>query len=146
MEWLQLNAVGQLDPGNYMSNRQADPKLSLLNLITGILQAYNPDIKTVAPASSSTSRKKIHLNIFAEPHIRFAAYNSTLEGPLTNDQTVYNIDHGDVKRIFFEMNAEVNLLPGDVLYLRYSFYGRSREFVNGKSFYTWAGVTVGIIP
>jgi hypothetical protein len=146
MEWLQLNAVGQVDLGNYMSNLVADAKLSFLNLITGIMQACNPDIKTVAPASSSTSRKKMHLKLFVEPHIRFAAYNATLEGLQTNDQSMYTIDHRDVKRILVELNAGDNLLPGDVLYLRYSFYGRGREFVNGKSFHTWTGVTVGMLP
>lgn len=146
VEWLQVNVVGKLDIGNYMTNLQAGTKLSFLNLNTGILQEYNPDIMTIAPASSSSLRKKIRLYLFAEPHIRFAAYNATLEGLLTNDHSVYTIDHGDVKRILFEINVGVNLLLGDVLYLRYSFYGRSREFTNGKSFHTWAGVTVGVSP
>ncbi|MEO5893685.1 MAG: lipid A-modifier LpxR family protein [Ferruginibacter sp.] len=145
-EWLQLNLTGRLDLGNYMTNIQPGVKLNLLNWNTGILQEYSPDILTLNNVSVAGSGKIIRFNIFAEPQVRFAAYNSTLEGALFNDHSIYKIEHSNVKRILFEINGGANLLIGDILYIRYSFYGRSREFKGGKPFHTWAGITVGISP
>lgn len=147
-KWFQANWVAKADIGNYMINLQGGIKLNLLNYNSGILQDFNPDLPTLRKLNIAaiSSKKCLRFNLFFEPHARIAVYNATLEGLMFNDHSIYKIDHSEVKRLLFEINTGVNLLLGDFLYLRYSLFGRSREFSGGKPFHSWGGITIGLSP
>ncbi|OXG05101.1 uncharacterized protein DUF2219 [Flavobacterium araucananum] len=142
-QWLIPYWVAKADIGNYMMNLQGGVKLDLLNLNSGILQDYIAGLPTFV---EETTKKDIRFNFFIEPSFRIAAYNATLEGIMFNDKSIYKIEHSQVNRLLFEVNAGVNLLLGDFFYAKYSFYGRSQEYSGGKSFHTWGGVTIGFSP
>ncbi|MFC4818506.1 lipid A-modifier LpxR family protein [Flavobacterium sp. GCM10023249] len=143
-QWLAVHGVGKVDLGNYMIHAQAGLKLNLLNWNSTLLQDQYPNLETLT--RNETTTKKIRCNLFAEPTVRFVGYNATLEGLLFKDNSIYKIDHSDVKRMLFEINAGFNLTLYDVFYLRYSHSGRSREFEGGKSFHNWGAVTLGFSP
>lgn len=143
-KWLIVNGVGKLDIGNYMIHAQGGFKLNLLNWNANLLQDNYPNLETFLKLEASP--KKVRFGLFAEPTVRFVGYNATLEGLLFNDHSVYTIDHSDIKRVLFEINAGFNLTLYDVFYLRYSHSGRTREFDDGKLFHNWGAVTLGFSP
>ena len=126
-----------------MINLQGGFRFNLFNWNMDGLNVYGSEMPTIALKSYSSTLKWLRFNLFAEPHIRFVGYNATLEGLMFNDNSAYVIDHGDVKRLLFELNAGVNISVFDTVYLKYNFFGRSREFEGGKPFHTWGGITIG---
>ena len=144
---VDVSWVGKADLGNYMINLQGGLKFDLFNYRMGYLQDYNPSLPTIMFNETSAEKKRwLRFNFFVEPDIRFAAYNATLEGLMFNDHSIYKIDHKDVNRILFEISGGLNVLLWDVVYLKYTLWGRSQEFSGGKSFHSWGGVTLGLSP
>ncbi|RED26927.1 hypothetical protein BD847_0856 [Flavobacterium cutihirudinis] len=143
-QWMTPYWVAKADIGNYMMNLQGGIKLNFLNFNSGLLQDYIPGLPTFV--EEAPKKRAIRFNLFAEPSVRLAAYNATLEGLMFNDQSIYKIEHSQVNRFLFEINAGANLLLGDFFYAKYSFYGRSQEYSGGKSFHTWGGITIGFSP
>lgn len=145
-QWMQGSLVGKVDIGNYMINLQSGIKFNLINYNSTVLQEYTPEPQVLLTGAQpiTAPNKSFRFNLFVEPHVRLAAYNATLEGLMFGDNSISKIPHNEVKRFLFEINAGVNLTLWDILYLRYSFYGRSREFIGGKAFHTWGGITLGI--
>jgi hypothetical protein len=143
--WLVIDGVGKIDLGNYMINLQGGIKLNFFNLNTGILQDYNVNIPSLVD-NETEKRKNFRFNLFVEPYFRIVGYNTTLEGLMFNDSSVYKIPHSDINRFLFEINAGVNFTFFDTIYIKYSMFGRSQEFEGGKSFHSWGGITIGFSP
>lgn len=166
--WIQTNVVGKAEIGTYMINLQAGPKFNFININSSLLQDYmtaipvkkkkglgegfsRDDLETNSQelreqAFVQEQAKSFRFNLFGEPHVRWNLYNTTLEGLMFNDKSLYTIDQGDVNRLVFEIHAGINMILYDNIYLKYSFFGRSQEFSGGKKFHTWGGITVGFSP
>ena len=159
--------LGKVDLGNYMINFQGGMKFSLFNQKDN----YNSDILRSRLSNKEAENKEVSdtiyqkadvkvevkedkekknpgcwfkINFYAEPNIRLAAYNATLEGLLFNDHSVYKIKHSDVKRLLFEITGGVDVLLWNTVYIKYAFFGRTKEYVDGKPFHTWGGATIGV--
>lgn len=147
-KWMDPNWVAKAEIGNYMSTLQGGLRINLLNVGMGILQDYNPTLTTITrPETTSDKKNKwFSVNLFVEPTLHFVMYNATLEGLLFNDQSVYVIPHSQINRTLFQLTAGVNLILGDVLFFRYTMYGRSQEFTGGKSYHSWGSMTMGVSP
>jgi lipid A 3-O-deacylase len=140
--WIQSSGLVNLNVGNYMTNFELGAKFNILNLNTSILQDYNNQI----PSLIDGLRKKIRFNIIVEPIIRYSIYNSTLEGLMCRDNSVYKIDHKDVERIIFDFRIGTNVVIMDNFFLGYYLWGRSKEYAMGKNFHWWGGITIGGSP
>ncbi len=151
-QWIQPSLVGKIDIGNYMVNLQGGFKLNFFNINSDVLQDYYPNIISVLKNKDyqilrgNSAKKNWRLNLYVEPNLRIVGYNATLEGAMFNDDSVYKISHADVRRLLFEINAGFNITLGDFLYIKYSMFGRSREFEGGKAFHSWGGITLGFSP
>lgn len=88
--------------------------------------------------------KKFRFNTYVEPRLRHVLYNSSLEGALFGDSSVYKIPHSDVRRYQFELNTGMNFSFWDVFYLGAVVSGRSQEFKGGKRIYYWGGINFGV--
>ncbi|MGY5355014.1 lipid A-modifier LpxR family protein [Wenyingzhuangia sp. IMCC45467] len=88
-------------------------------------------------------KRKFRLNAFIEPKLRHVLYNSTLEGSFWGDNSVYVIDHSDIRRYQLEFNTGINISFWDVIYLGAVVSGRSQEFKGGKKNHYWGGVSLG---
>jgi hypothetical protein len=143
-EWVQLQWHGGVDIGLYMMNAQTGIALYLFNFNSSPFLNNNPGLPTFLSEDGAKQKRCLRFNLFLEPNIRYAAFNSTLEGMLFNDKSIYTISSNQVKRILFEMNGGLNVLLGDVVYLRYNMAIRSQEFVTGKRWHKWGAVTVGV--
>jgi lipid A 3-O-deacylase len=146
IDWAQLNWIGKVDFGTYMVNIQSGFRLNFLNIHSSILHDYNPDLPTFNPQVFTVEPKKFRFNFFVEPHIRTALYNATLEGLIFHDKSIYTIEPSKVNRLLFEINAGFNLQLWDACYVRYSWFGRSQEYIGGKTFHNWGGLTIGLSP
>lgn len=142
--WFYPLWTGKADLGNYMINFQVGAKLNLFNINSNYLQDYLVNLPTIRKTISKP--RWFSFNIFVEPAVRLAAYNSTLEGLMFNDNSVYKIPHSSVNRLLFEINSGINLTLFDVIYVKYTWNGRSQEFFGGKNFHTWGSVTLGFSP
>jgi hypothetical protein len=154
---LIINGLGKVDLGNYMINVQTGLKLSFLNFNydtmsengTSIPKFYKPNISSPSKDDDTESEKKskcIRFNIFAQPELRYAAFNATLEGRIFADSDKYTIASSDVKRFLFEINTGINLIVHDNVYINLSIAGRTQEFEGGKKFHSWGGFTIGFSP
>jgi hypothetical protein len=148
----QLKWLGKLDFGNYMINLQTGVRLDFININQERLETSTstgtfPKIFGIPskPDKNPSTQKKawLRFNLFAEPSVRLAAYNATLEGLLFNDHSVYKIPHSDVNRFLFEINGGANLLLWDFLFIKYAYAGRTKEFKDGKSYHNWGAATIG---
>lgn len=145
-----------LDLGNYMTNLNLGLYIDVFNLNNNTSLEYDSSstiqkniikekskFKSVVLNPTRDNSKKFKMNLFFKPNIRFAIHNSTLEGLLFNDNSIYKIPSEEVKRILFEFSTGVNLNFKKRWLLRYSMSARSREFKGGKSMHYWGGVTIG---
>jgi lipid A 3-O-deacylase len=153
---LQGKWVVKADLGNYMINLQGGIRLNFINYhvsptldnagSTGVIKftdAQKKDLAETGKVGNPHQYRFLRANLFAEPSVRYAAYNATLEGLMFNDNSVYKIEHSDVSRFLFEINAGVNVLLGDLVYLRYIYSGRTREYSGGKSYHNWGSICLG---
>lgn len=83
------------------------------------------------------------MNFYVEPKLRHVLHNSTLEGTLFGDDSVYTIDHSDVRRYQFECSTGVNFTLWDTAYLGAVISGRSQEFKGAKDIHFWGGISAG---
>ncbi len=140
LKWMDPNWVAKAEIGNYMSNLQGGLRINLLNVGMGSLQDYNPTVAV------NKKNSWVRFNLFVEPTFHLVLYNATLEGLLFNDHSVYVIPHANINRTIFQLSAGFNLILADVLFFRYTMYGRSQEFTGGKSYHSWGSMTVGASP
>lgn len=144
--WLQLRWRAGAELGNYTANVKGGIKINLLNLNSGIMQDYSPSVPGTFLKKTPAIFPAIRMNVFITPEIRAVAYNTTLEGLLFSDHSIYKIPHSDVNRIVFDVSAGINVLIKDRFYLKYALYGRSREYSGGKDFHYWGGISLGYSP
>ncbi|MEO8534585.1 MAG: lipid A-modifier LpxR family protein [Flavobacterium sp.] len=144
--WLQLRIRGGAELGNYTANLKGGVKINVFNLNAGIMQDYSPSVPGTFLKKADNIFPAIRMNVFIIPEIRTVAYNSTLEGLLFSDHSIYKIPHSDITRVVFDVSAGVNLLIKDRFYLKYAMYGRSREYSGGKNFHYWGGISLGYSP
>lgn len=159
--WFQVRARAGIDLGNYTANLRAGFKINMVNLNPGLMQDYAPAIPGASIYKSGTNSiigneksssksaafaEKFRMNVFLLPEIRVVGYNTTLEGLMFDDNSVYKVSHGDVTRLAFDVSAGVNFLFNDRIYLKYVMYGRSQEYRGGKNFHYWGGISLGYSP
>jgi hypothetical protein len=153
--WLQLRVRGGADLGNYTANLKAGFKMNIVNLNAGLMQDYSPNIlgasirgltNNISAIDKPVNYPKIRMNVFVTPEIRAVAYNTTLEGLMFSDHSVYKIPHNDITRVVFDISAGFNILLYDQYYFKYAMYGRSQEYSDGKNFHYWGGISLGYSP
>lgn len=153
IKYFDPNWVARVDLGTYMVNLQGGFRLNLFNIGMSMFNDYNPglptilfDVNSLQSKETVKHRRIVRFNLFVEPSLRLAIYNASLEGAMFRDNSVYVIPHSQVSRILFEMIGGVNLILFNSFYLRYCYYGRSREFEGGKPYHNWGSVSIGYAP
>lgn len=153
IKFFDPNWVARVDLGTYMVNLQGGFRLNLFNIGMSMFNDYNPglptilfDVNSLQSKETVKHRRIVRFNLFVEPSLRLAIYNASLEGAMFRDNSVYVIPHSQVSRILFEMIGGVNLILFNSFYLRYCYYGRSREFEGGKPYHNWGSVSIGYAP
>lgn len=136
------------DLGNYMVNFQGGFFLDVVNINSYPTLGYK---NIVVPTKSNkksiySEKKKFRANLFLNPFVRVVGYNSTLEGLMFNDNSVYKIPHNDVNRLIFEFNTGISIIGWDRFHLKYTFTARTKEFNGGKKIHYWGAVTLGFSP
>lgn len=129
--------------GNYMLDFGAGLRFAYnLNnspFLTGIIiKNQKKEIVKVKPI-----KKNLRLNVFFEPKLKGVLYNSTLQGALIKDKSIYKIPGSDIRRVQFEFNSGINIALCDFAYLDFTVNGRSQEFKGAKRFHYWGGVNIG---
>lgn len=156
-DYIEINGLGKIDIGNYMINLQTGMKFAFLNINYNSLsengttypKIFEPDLlinSIKIDEVQADMNKQIRLNLYIQPEIRYAIYNSTLEGRMFSNSDKFVIASSNVKRILFELNAGINLTIFDNIYLNFNIAGRSQEFDGAKRFHSWGGFTLGISP
>ncbi|TDQ28586.1 lipid A-modifier LpxR family protein [Tenacibaculum caenipelagi] len=137
-----------VDLGNYMINLQGGFFVDIVNLNSYPTLGYrNIMIPTKSNFKSNYIEKKnFRGSFFINPFVRIVGYNSTLEGLMFNDKSVYTIPHSEVNRVLFEFNTGIRLLLWERFHLKYTFTARTQEFTGGKKMHYWGGVTIGYTP
>lgn len=136
------------DVGNYMINFQGGFFMDLININSYPTLGYrNIVVPTKSNLKSIYSEKKnFRANLFFNPFVRVVGYNSTLEGLLFNDNSVYKIPHNDINRLIFEFNAGISIVGWERFHLKYTFTARTQEFTGAKKMHYWGAITLGFSP
>ncbi len=131
--------------GNYMTDFAAGLHLGYyLNTSPFVSGSIPKERKKDAKGMKMRNTKRaFRFRVFAEPKLKHVLYNSTLEGALFGDHSVYTIPHSDIRRYQFEYNAGIDINFWDTIYCAFTLSGRSQEFKNAKEFHYWGGVSLG---
>jgi hypothetical protein len=138
---IDLLATARIDLGTYMVNSEVGLQFNFLNTNANFLMDYLANMPTLTEKSGLA---RIRFNMFVHPILRYTPYNTTLEGAMINDHSVYTIDHSNVKRGIFDLELGANIVLSDVVSIKYKMMGRTQEFENGKQFHWWGAFTLGI--
>lgn len=153
-KWIDPYALLNFNFGSYMINLETGFRLNFLNFNRHLLNNYDPDIPEIYDSLaitdimelSTSGNKCLRFNLFIESTGRLTLFNSTLTGTFINDHSPYVVDFNDMNKFTLDLKLGANLVIYDLIYLRYTMWGRSQEFYGGKKFHWWGGITIGFSP
>lgn len=147
-KWNGFNFASAYRLGTNLGSYMTDVSLGLnlaCNINTTPYIVGTPPAKKKKEAILMKKKKKLlRVNIYIEPKLRHVLHNSTLEGALFADNSVYTINHSDIRRYQFEGSTGVNFNFFDTAYLGFTINGRSQEFKGAKDVHYWGSLSLGL--